>query len=330
MTDTATAGPGDLSSEARPDGGHPEMIWIPGGTFRMGSDRHYPEERPVHRVAVDGFLIDRWPVTNDQFARFVEATGHVTFAELPPDPADYPGALPEMLYAGSLVFVAPDGPVDRSDIGHWWEYMPRADWRHPQGPQSSLEGRGRHPAVHVTYEDAQAYARWAGKELPTEAEWEFAARGGLEGASYAWGEEFMPGGRFMANTWQGEFPWQNRVEDGYRGTSPVGAFPENGYGLYDMIGNVWEWTTDWYRPAHPGETLKACCAPHNPRGGSEAESYDPDLPEIRIPRKVLKGGSHLCAPNYCRRYRPAARFPEPVDTSACHVGFRCVVRPARS
>jgi formylglycine-generating enzyme required for sulfatase activity len=296
----------------------------------MGSNRHYPEERPVHSVSVDGFWIDRHLVTNEEFACFVEATGHLTFAELPPDPADYPGALPEMLYEGSLVFVKPGGPVDRSQIGNWWQYMRGADWRHPQGPGSSLAGRERHPVVHVTYGDAEAYARWAGKELPTEAEWEFAARGGLEGATYAWGDEFMPGGRNMANTWQGEFPWYNRVDDGYEGTSPVDAFPANGYGLLDMIGNVWEWTTDWYSRGHQGDSPKPCCGlPHNPRGCVESESCDPAQPAIRVPRKVLKGGSHLCAPNYCRRYRPAARFPEPVDTSACHVGFRCIMRPAR-
>jgi formylglycine-generating enzyme required for sulfatase activity len=292
----------------------------------MGSDRHYPEERPVHRVAVDGLWVDRHPVTNADFERFVAATGYVTFAELPPDPADYPGALPEMLYPGSLVFVKPPGPVDRSQIGNWWRLMRGADWRHPRGPSSSLAGLEQHPVVHVCYSDAQAYAQWAGKELPTEAEWEFAARGGLDGATYAWGEEFMPQGRPMANTWQGEFPWQNRVEDGYEGTSPVGAFPPNGYGLYDVIGNVWEWTTDWYYPSHPKEALKSCCTPRNPRGGAEKDSYDPRQPEIRIPRKVIKGGSHLCAPNYCRRYRPAARFPEPIDTSTCHLGFRCIVR----
>jgi formylglycine-generating enzyme len=303
-----------------------DMVWIPGGEFRMGSDRHYPEERPVHRVTVDGFWMDRHPVTNAEFERFVAATGHLTFAESPPDPADYPGALPEMLYAGSLVFVKPPGPVDRSRIGNWWQYMRGADWRHPRGPSNSLEGLERHPAVHVAYSDAEAYARWAGKELPTEAEWECAARGGLDGTTYAWGEEFMPEGRHMANTWQGEFPWQNRVEDGYEGTSPVGTFPANGYGLYDIIGNVWEWTTDWYSPSHPNEVLKSCCAPRNPRGGVEKDSYDPRQPEVRIPRKVIKGGSHLCAPNYCRRYRPAARFPEPIDTSACHLGFRCIVR----
>ncbi len=303
-----------------------EMAWIPGGMFRMGSDRHYPEERPVHRALVDSFWMDRYLVTNEQFSRFVEATSYVTFAERLPDPADYPGALPEMLYAGSMVFTKPDGPVDRSQIGNWWSYTKGADWRHPYGPHSSLSGRERYPVVHVAYCDAEAYAAWVGKELPTEAEWEFAARGGLDGATYAWGEEFMPGGRLMANTWQGEFPWQNRVEDGYESTSPVGAFPENGYGLFDMMGNVWEWTTDWYKPGHEADEPKACCVPRNPRGGARDASFDPRQPEIKIPRKVLKGGSHLCAPNYCRRYRPAARFPEPVDTSTCHVGFRCIIR----
>jgi formylglycine-generating enzyme required for sulfatase activity len=302
------------------------MVWVPGGTFRMGSNKHYPEERPVHRVTVDGFWIDRHPVTNTRFERFVAATNHVTFAEIPPDPRDYPGALPEMIYAGSLVFVKPDGPVDRKNIGNWWQFMRAANWRHPYGPGSSIDGKQEYPVVHVAYVDAEAFARWEGKELPTEAEWEFAARGGIDGADYGWGDEFLPGDRHMANTWQGEFPWRNNLTDGYEGTSPVGTFAPNGYGLYDMIGNVWEWTTDWYEPRHAEEALKACCIPRNPRGGREAESYDPCQPQTRIPRKVLKGGSHLCAPNYCRRYRPAARFPEPVDTSTCHVGFRCIVR----
>jgi len=304
-----------------------DMVWIPSATYRMGSDQHYPEERPAHRVSVDGFWIDRYPVTNERFARFVETTGHTTFAEVLPDPAQYPGALPEMLYAGSLVFVQPQGPVDRRDITNWWTFMRGADWRHPQGPSSSIADRDRHPVVHVCLADAEAFAAWEGKALPTEAEWELAARGGLEGAPYAWGDTFLSQGRHMANTWQGAFPWENLAEDGYVGTSPVGAFPSNGYGLYDMIGNVWEWTTDWYVPRHPDEPVKACCAPRNPRGPREGESYDPQQPEIRIPRKVIKGGSHLCAPDYCRRYRPAARFPEPVDTSTCHLGFRCLVRP---
>jgi formylglycine-generating enzyme len=304
----------------------PDMVWMPGGTFHMGANDFYPEERPVHRVSVDGFWIDRAPVTNERFRRFVEATGHATFAEIPPSKADYPDALPEMLYAGSLVFRRPLGPVDTRDFRNWWHYESGADWRHPYGPDSSIDGLDLHPVVHVSFSDAEAFARWEGKALPTEAEWEFAARGGLDGAPYAWGNEFLPDGRHMANTWQGEFPWQSLGGDGYEGTSPVGAFPPNGYGLVDMIGNVWEWTTDWYQPRHPSEQHKACCIPRNPRGGAETASYDPCAPAIAIPRKVLKGGSHLCAPNYCRRYRPAARFPEPVDTSTCHVGFRCIVR----
>jgi formylglycine-generating enzyme required for sulfatase activity len=304
----------------------PGMVWIPGGTFRMGSNKHYPEERPVHRVSVDGFWIDRYPVTNARFERFVATTNHVTFAEIPPDPRDYPGALAEMLYAGSLVFVKPDGPVDRRNIRNWWQFMRGANWRQPHGPDSSIDGMSEHPVVHVAFADAEAFARWEGKVLPTEAEWEYAARGGLDGADYAWGDEFLPDDRHMANTWQGDFPWRNTAGDGYEGTSPVGAYETNGYGLYDMIGNVWEWTTDWYEPRHPEEAMKTCCIPRNPRGGREDASYDPGQPQIRIPRKVLKGGSHLCAPNYCRRYRPAARFPEPVDTSTSHVGFRCIVR----
>ena len=306
-----------------------DMLWIPGGTFRMGSDSHYPEERPVHRVSVDGFWIDRAPVTNELFARFVEETGHVTFAEIVPRAEDYPGALPDQLFAGSLVFVKPDKPVDIKDFRNWWHWTRGADWRHPRGPDTTLDGLAHHPVVHVAFADAEAYAQWAGKALPTEAEWEFAARGGLDGAAYAWGDEFRPNDRHLANTWQGQFPWQSTPGDGYEGTSPVGAFPPNGYGLHDMIGNVWEWTTDWFQPRHPHEAVKACCIPRNPRGPRAEDSYDMRAP-LRIPRKVLKGGSHLCAPNYCRRYRPAARFPEPVDTSTCHVGFRCIVRPART
>jgi formylglycine-generating enzyme required for sulfatase activity len=303
-----------------------DMVWIPGGTFRMGSDKHYPEERPAHRVAVDGFWMDRVPVTNERFARFVDATGYKTFAEIPPDPHQYPGALPHMLYPGSMVFVQPSGPIDRTHITNWWQYVRGADWRHPSGPDSSNAGLEQHPVVHVAFSDAEAFARWEGKELPAEAEWEFAARGGLEAAAFAWGDEFVPGNRHMANTWQGEFPWQHQARDGYERTSPVGAFPSNGYGLYDVIGNVWEWTTDWYQPKHPHEEPKACCIPRNPRGPRAEDSYDPGQPGIRIPRKVLKGGSHLCAPNYCRRYRPAARFPQPVDTSTSHIGFRCISR----
>ena len=302
------------------------MVWIEGGTFWMGSDRHYPEEAPAHRVRVEGFWIDRTPVTNRQFREFVKATGYVTFAEIAPDPKDYPGALPHMLRAGSLVFSPPKGPVDLSDWSQWWQFKFGADWRRPYGPRSSISGLNDHPVVHVAYRDAEAYARWTGKELPTEAEWEFAARGGLEGAEFAWGDEFAPDGRQMANTWQGEFPRENLKLDGYERTSLVTAFPPNRYGIHDMIGNVWEWTTDWFSSQHGADTAKPCCIPENPRGGREEQSYDPCQPQIRIPRKVIKGGSHLCAPNYCRRYRPAARHAQPVDTSTSHVGFRCVIR----
>jgi formylglycine-generating enzyme len=302
------------------------MVRIPGGTFRMGSDDHYPEEAPAHRVTVADFWIDRTPVTNRQFKEFVKATGHVTFAEIPPDPKDYPGALPHMLYAGSLVFSPPPRVTNLRDWSQWWEFMKGADWRHPYGPKSNINVHDHHPVVHVCFSDALAYAKWAGKDLPTEAEWEFAARGGLDEAEFAWGNDFKPDGVHMANTWQGEFPHQNLGEDGYERTSPVTTFPPNGYGLHDMIGNVWEWTGDWYAPKHEADAPKACCIPQNPRGGKQEGSYDPGLPDIRIPRKVLKGGSHLCAPNYCRRYRPAARHAEAIDTSTSHVGFRCVRR----
>jgi len=299
------------------------MVWVPGGTFLMGSDKHYPEEGPAHSATVEGFWIDKYEVTNDQFARFVEATDYVTLAERPPNPADYPGAKPEMLHPASVVFRKPAHRVDLRNHYNWWTYVPGADWWHPEGPQSSIRERADHPVVHIAYEDAQAYAEWDGKELPTEAEWEFAARGGLQGATYAWGEDFAPDGQQMANTWQGEFPWQNLLTDGYEGTAPIGQFPHNGYGLFDMIGNVWEWTTDWYSARHP---VKACCGGHIAKTDRE-HSYDPQIPDIKIPRKVIKGGSFLCAPNYCRRYRPAARMAQPIDTSTCHVGMRLVIRP---
>ena len=311
----------DLASAVRSG-----MKRIEGGTFRMGSDRHYPDEAPAHRVTVDPFWIDETPVTNAQFRAFVEATGHVTFAEIAPRAEDYPGALEHMLKPGSLVFTPPKGPVDLRQALSWWDFAFFANWRRPYGKGSDIKGKDDHPVVHVAYVDAFAYATWAGKDLPTEAEWEFAARAGLDGAEYAWGDELTPGGKHMANTWQGQFPVQNLKEDGYELTSPVRAFPANAYGLHDMIGNVWEWTKDWYVPKHAAEVAKACCIPENPRGPREEESFDPTQPQIRIPRKALKGGSHLCAPNYCRRYRPAARHPEPVDTSTSHVSFRCVVR----
>jgi formylglycine-generating enzyme required for sulfatase activity len=304
---------------------HPGMVLIPGGMFRMGSDRHYPEERPAHTVTVSSFWIDRTAVTNRMFAEFVKATGYVTIAEIAPDPKDYPGALPHMLKPGSLVFTPPRHPVDLNNWSQWWRFEFGANWRRPYGRKSG-RALDEHPVVHIALRDAEAYAAWAGKELPTEAEWEFAARGGLDGAEFAWGDELTPGGRHMANIWQGAFPQQNLAEDGYGRTSPVGAFPPNGYGLHDMIGNVWEWTTDWYSVRHPADPAKACCIPENPRGGPEAGSYDACNPKVQIPRKVVKGGSHLCAPNYCRRYRPAARHAQPIDTGMSHVGFRCVVR----
>ncbi|HUN94758.1 MAG TPA: formylglycine-generating enzyme family protein [Bradyrhizobium sp.] len=310
-------------SEARSS----DMVWIPGGTFRMGSNDHYAEEAPVHRVTVDDFLIDRTPVTNREFKEFVNTTGYITTAEIAPNPKDYPGALPNMLYAGSLVFSPPQRVTDLRDWSQWWSFMKGANWRRPYGPKSNIKGLDDHPVVHVSFADALAYAAWAGKDLPTEAEWEFAARGGLDGEEFAWGNSFMPDGKHMANTWQGNFPNQNTCDDGFERTSPVMAFPPNGYGLYDMIGNIWEWTTDWWSSKHESDAPKACCIPQNPRGGAQSASYDPALPNIKIPRKVLKGGSHLCAPNYCRRYRPAARHAEPIDTSTSHVGFRCIVRP---
>ena len=303
----------------------PGMWWIGGGTFRMGADQAYPEEAPAHAVTVSGFWMDEHTVTNEAFAAFVAATGYRTVAERPLDPALYPGADPMLLKPGSAVFFMPRGPVSMNDVRSRWAYVPGADWRHPEGPASSLEGRAREPVVHVAFEDAEAYAAWAGKALPTEAEWEFAARGGLDGAMFCWGDEFMPGGRFMANTWQGRFPFRDEGADGFAGRAPVGSFPPNGYGLYDMAGNVWQWTADWYSDRHPSEAESPCCVPRDPRGGAEAPSYDRTQPQIHVPRKVIKGGSYLCAPNYCRRYRPAARHPQMIDTGTCHIGFRCII-----
>jgi len=302
------------------------MIWIPGGEFLMGSDDHYPEEAPAHRVSVDGFWIDRFQVTNTQFQKFVAATGYVTLAQRAPNPADYPGAHPDMLVPSSTVFVQPKVPVDLSNHYNWWRFVPGADWRHPRGPDSSIKGKSKHPVVHVAFEDVEAYAAWAGKQLPTEAEWEFAARGGRDAVEFAWGNELLPDGRFMANTWHGDFPLTNHMPDGFKWTSPVGTFPANGFGLYDMIGNAWEWTTDWFGDRHM--VTHACCTVTNPLGGERDTSYDPaELAQgLRIPRRVIKGGSHLCAPNYCRRYRPAARMPQTIDTSTSHLGFRCIVR----
>ena len=280
-----------------------DEVWIAAATFRMGSDAHYAEEAPSRRVEVDGFWIDRVQVTNGRYAEFVADTGYVTVAERPLDPADFPGAPPENLVPGSLVFTRTRGPVDLRHINQWWTWTPGACWRQPEGPGSSLAGREEHPVVHVAYEDATAFADWAGQALPTEAQWELAARGGLDGAAYVWGDEPEPDGARLANYWHGDFPW--RPEPGYGTTAPVGSFAPNGFGLHDMAGNVWEWTADWY-------------------GGSEAASRDPSQPQFAIPRKVVKGGSFLCADSYCLRYRPAARRPQMIDTGMSHVGFRCV------
>jgi formylglycine-generating enzyme required for sulfatase activity len=343
------------------------MVWIPGGTFLMGSSLpDYPEEHPQHAVAVDGFWADATPVTVAQFRRFVRATGYLTVAQRPPDPAQYPGLDPTLLVPGSLVFTPTRGPVDLHDWRAWWRYVPGADWAHPEGPSSTVAGRELHPVTHVSYDDVVAYAHWAGKQLATEAEWEFAARGGLDGSLYAWGDEFSPRGRPMANTWIGEFPWQSLKPVGRQRTSPVRWYPPNGYGLYDVTGNVWEWTSDFYRPSHagsvvggvgdtapehvghavgdaspaPGDSGDSCCGPGsvraaltadplvNPRIADPEGSYDPDEPGgAHLPRRVIKGGSHLCAANYCRRYRPAGRQSQQVDTAMSHLGFRCNVRP---
>jgi formylglycine-generating enzyme required for sulfatase activity len=301
------------------------MIWIPGGTFVMGSDKHYREERPVRTVAVDGFWIDSHPVTNRQFEEFTSSTNYTTLAERSPDPAMYPGAPAENLVPGSMVFVPTRGPVDLRNNAQWWRWVPGAQWRHPYGPGSTIEHALDHPVVHLAWEDVEAYASWAGKSIPTEAEWEFAARGGLDGAEFTWGNEDTQNTRPMANTWQGQFPWRHERPAGKDRTSPVGSFPPNGYGLYDMAGNVWEWTSDWYGNNHEADSGCACCIPRNPRGGSIEGSLEPNLP---IPRKVVKGGSHLCARDACFRYRPAARQPQMINTGMSHVGFRCIRRTA--
>jgi formylglycine-generating enzyme len=296
------------------------MVRISGGRFLMGSDQFYHEENPVHSEVVESFWIDRHPVTNAEFARFVGETHYVTLAERPLNPQDYPGAPEELLKPGGLVFRRPEGPVPLHDATRWWDYVPGANWRCPRGPGTDLEGLDDHPVVQVSHEDAGAYASWRGARLPTEAEWELAARGGVESARYCWGDDPFPGGRQMANTWQGNFPWQNLVLDGYECTSPVGAFDPNGFGLVDMAGNVWEWTDDWWQDTH--HPSNACCSPTNSRdvfGSSERSA----APGERFGRRVIKGGSHLCAPNYCLRFRPSARQPEAVDTATCHIGFRC-------
>jgi sulfatase modifying factor 1 len=308
-----TAGTADR--DAGPPGPAPrDMAWVPGGSFWMGCEDFYPEEGPVHEARVDGFWMDEHLVTVAQFRRFVKDTGYVTLAERDPDPALYPDADPALLRAGALVFTPPPGPVELSDIRAWWSWVPGADWRHPEGPGSTLHGRERHPVTQVAYEDALAYATWAGKALPTEAEWERAARGGIERATYCWGDEPFPRGRVMANTWQGRFPWENLKRGRDKRTTPVKRFPANGFGLYDMAGNVWEWTTSRFTADHAGEASRGCCGPPGARAGE-------------IERRVIKGGSHLCSPDYCLRFRPAARQGQTVDTATSHIGFRCIVRP---
>jgi formylglycine-generating enzyme len=300
-----------------------DMVAMPGGTFRMGSDVHYPEESPAHAVTVEAFSIDRSQVTNGDFDEFVSATGYVTVAERPLDPAAFPGAPPENLMPGSMVFTMTPGPVDLRHLNQWWRWVPGASWRHPEGPGSSLDDFADHPVVHVAYEDAEAYATWAGKRLPTEAEWELAARGGLDGASFVWGDEPEQPGERLANFWHGDFPW--RYAEGYGSTAAVGSFPANGFGLHDMAGNVWEWTSDWWSLRHSDDPEGSCCTgASSPRPTMEG-SYDPAQRQFPIPRKVVKGGSYLCADSYCQRYRPAARRPQMIDTGMSHVGLRCAI-----
>lgn len=286
-----------------------ELVELPGGSFRMGSTSFYPEEAPIHTVTVAAVAVERHPVTNAQFAEFVADTGYVTVAEQPIDPQLYPGADPADLVPGGLVFTPTAGPVDLRDWRLWWRWAPGACWRHPFGPDSDIDDKAEHPVVQVAYPDAAAYARWAGRRLPSEAEWEHAARGGTT-TTYSWGEDPAPGGRLMANTWQGRFPYRNDGADGWTGTSPVGAFAANDFGLLDMIGNVWEWTTTQFSAHHRLDQPKSCCTPTGPA--------DPSVSQ------TLKGGSHLCAPEYCHRYRPAARTPQSQDTATTHIGFRCV------
>jgi sulfatase modifying factor 1 len=286
-----------------------ELVEVPGGSFRMGSTSFYPEEAPIHTVQLVGFAIERHPVTNAQFVEFVDETGYVTVAEREMDPALYPGADPADLVPGALVFQPTSGPVDLWDWRQWWEWKPGACWRHPFGPGSDISDRLEHPVIQVAYPDATAYARWARRRLPSEAEWEFAAFGGTT-TTYPWGDDAMRSGELMANTWQGHFPHRNDGALGWTGTSPVGTFPSNDYGLVDMIGNVWEWTTTTFAGHHrTNEPAQGCCPP--------TDDADPSV------NQVLKGGSHLCAPEYCHRYRPSARSPQSQDSATTHIGFRC-------
>ena len=317
----ASATPAPQPSQAPAESPAPAgMAWIPGGEFAMGSDEPmFGDARPIHRVYVDAFWMDRTEVTNTQFEAFVKATGYITIAERTPRAEDFPGAPPENLVAGSVVFAPPPRAVPLDDHFQWWSYRKGANWRHPNGPESDLKGRLNHPVVHVAYGDAEAYAKWAGKRLPTEAEWEFAARGGLDRKKYTWGDEFRPAGKIMANSFQGHFPDKNTAEDGYPATAPVASFPPNGYGLWDTAGNVWEWVSDWYRPDTYAMQAAAGLA-RNPRGPTE--SLDPSEPGVK--KRVQKGGSYLCTDQYCSRYMPGGRGKGDPDTGTSHVGFRCV------
>jgi formylglycine-generating enzyme required for sulfatase activity len=316
VKDAGKVEPTVVSKAAAPGKALEGMVWVPGGRFSMGSDYEpFADARPIHAVEVDGFWMDRTPVTNAQFERFVKATGYVTVAERQPDAKDFPGVPADKLVPGSVVFSPPGQNVALDDVSQWWQFVPGASWRHPEGPGSGLKGRENHPEVHVAWEDAEAYCKWAGKRLPTEAEWEYAARGGLAGKPFAWGDALRPGGKIMANTFQGRFPNANTKDDGWARTSPVGTFPPNGFGLSDMAGNVWQWCADWYRPDY-----YASSPARNPQG--PADSLDPQEPGI--PKRVQRGGSFLCTDQYCSRYMPGGRGKGAVDTGTSHVGFRTV------
>jgi formylglycine-generating enzyme len=331
-------GPTIPNPQASPGKAPRGMVWIPGGEFSMGAQdptgqdnnavgmQATNDSRPIHRVYVDGFFMDKTDVTNAQFAEFVKATGYVTVAEKTPTQAEYPGAPPENLVAGSVVFSPPDHDVPLNDHFQWWSYVKGANWRHPNGPKSSIVNKQNFPVVQIAYPDAEAYAKWAHKRLPTEAEWEFAARGGLAGKPYVWGDSFRPGGKWMANTHQGHFPTQDKGSDGFIGIAPVAQFPANGYGLYDMAGNVWQWTSDWYRPDYYAELAKTGGVARNPAGPEHP--FDPEEPSEK--KKVHRGGSYLCTDQYCSRYMVGTRGKGEITTGTNHLGFRCVSKAPAS